>query len=374
MKKVRLGVIGTGEFSEVCHLPGLKSHPQAEVVAICGRTYERARFLADRFSISNVYTDFNDLCRRDDLDAVTIVTANAFHAQQAITALKHGKHVFCEKPLGMNVFEVDEMVRAAENSAKVHQVAFTFRYGYAVQELRRRVWAGDIGKPFYVRIQYDSWDGFSAGWKVGWRQKNALAGGGLLFDLGSHLFDVVRFVLGPIGSVTGFVHRMRRRCTDKESGETIDIETDDLTAAWFTQPDGVRGQWFASRLTPPFAEYGYLEVIGPEAALKASLSRGKIDILKISRPSKPDWEELPLCREAKDGKPHCLVMMMHSFVQACLRGRLDGNIDASFHEGLAAQRCIEEVLKSTVLPERQPNSTDRTLAASSLESPPVSKP
>ena len=350
MKKVRLGVIGTGDFAEVCHLPGLKSHPQAEVVALCGRTYERTRQLGDRFSISEIHTDYRELCRRDDLDGVTIVTANAFHAEQAITALSYGKHVFCEKPLGMNVTEAKEMVRAAEKSGKVHQVAFTFRYGYAVQELRRRVQEGDVGKPFYVRIQYDSWDGLRPDWKVGWRQRTALTGGGLLFDLGSHLFDIVHFLLGPISSVTGFVHRMRRRCTETESGKIIDAETDDLAAAWFTQPDGVRGQWFASRITPPFAEYGYLEVIGTEGALKAGLSRGTVDILKISRPSKPDWQELPLSGGAKDGEPHSLGIMMRSFVEACLRGSLDGNIDASFHDGLAAQGCIEEVLKATPLP------------------------
>jgi predicted dehydrogenase len=351
MKKVRLGVIGTGEFAEVCHLPGLKSHPQAEVVALCGHTHEHTQLLADRFSIPEVYTDYSELCRRDDLDGVTIVTANSFHAEQAITALSHGKHVFCEKPLGINIPEVKEMVRAAEESGKVHQVGFTFRYGYAVQELRRRVQEGDVGKPFYVRIQYDSWDGLRPDWKVGWRQRTALTGGGLLFDLGSHLFDIVHFVLGPVSSVTGFVHRMRRRCTEKESGKIIDAETDDLAAAWFTQPNGIRGQWFASRITSPFAEYGYLEVIGTEGALKAGLSRGTVDILKISRPSKPDWEELPLPKEAKDGEAHCLGIMMRSFVEACLRDSLDGNIDASFYDGLAAQQCIEEVLKATALPD-----------------------
>jgi predicted dehydrogenase len=350
MRKVRLGVIGTGDFAEVCHLPGLKSHPQVEVVALCGRTYARTRSLADRFSISDIYTDYGDLCRRDDLDGVTITTANVFHAEQAIAALEYGKHVLCEKPLGTNVAEVNEMVRAAERSGKIHQVAFTFRYGYAVQELRRRVLAGDIGKPFYVRIQYDSWEGLQPDWKVGWRQKSALVGGGLLFDLGPHLFDIVRFVLGPIDSVSGFVHRMRRPCREKESGEIIDVETDDLAAAWFTLPDGVRGQWFASRLTPPFAEYGYLEIVGLEGALKASLSRGAIDILKVSRPSKPPWEELPLAEGAKDGTAHCLGIMMRSFVDACLRGNLDEDIDASFHDGLAAQQCIEKVLPSESQP------------------------
>jgi len=168
--------------------------------------------------------------------------------------------------------------------------------------------------------------------------------------VGSHLFDIVRFVLGPIESVTGFVHSIPRRRKEKRSGRTTTVETDDLTAAWFTQQDGIRGQWFASRVTPPFAEYGYLEVIGLEGALKASLSRGKIDILKISRPIQPEWQELPLPAAAKDGEAHCLGLMMRSFIEACLRKSLDGEIDASFHDGVAAQRCIAEVLQSNEPP------------------------
>ena len=205
--------------------------------------------------------------------------------------------------------------------------------------------AGDIGKPFYVRIQYDSWSGLPPGRKME-GAKTASTGGGLLFDLGSHLFDIVRFILGPIDSVAGFVHGLRHPCTGEEPVSDKGPQTAEVVAAWFTQSDGVRGQWFLGGLTPPFAEYGYLEVIGFEGALKASLSRGTIDILKVSRPANPAWEELPLPAEAKAGKPHCLTNMMHSFVQACLLDSLDGDIDASFHDGLASQRCMAEVLKS----------------------------
>jgi predicted dehydrogenase len=344
--KLRVGVIGTGEFAEACHIPGLQSHSQAEVVAVCGRSYSRARTLADRFGVPDVETDYVRLCARDDLDAVTIVTPNAFHAEQSMIAFNEAKHVFCEKPLGMSLVEANKMLQAAEESGKVHQVAFTFRYGDAVQELRRRVRAGDIGIPFYVRIQYDSWDGLQVDREISWREKRGLAGGGLLFDLGSHLFDIVRFVIGPIESVTGFTHSIPRKHKEKCAGQTITVETDDLAAAWFTLKDGIRGQWFASRITPPFAEYGYLEVIGDEGALKASLSRGKIDILKVSRPRQSSWEELPLPARANDGEPHCLGRMMRSFVDACLRGSLDETIDASFCDGVAAQQCIEKVLQS----------------------------
>jgi predicted dehydrogenase len=299
--------------------------------------------LADRFSVPDVHTDYHELCHRDDIDAVTIVTPNVFHAEQAVTAFRYGKHVLCEKPLGMNVSEALTMLDAAERSGKINQVAFTFRYGYAVRELRRRIRAGDVGKPFFARIQYDSWDGVRPEWKIGWREKQDLAGGGLLYDVGSHLFDILRFVLGPIESVRGFVHRIPRKCAENDLGVFTDVETDDLAAAWFTQQKGLRGQWFISRITPPFAENGYLEVIGPEAALKASLSRGKIDILKIARPTKPNWDELPLVAEAKDGEPHCLRIMMRSFVSACLRGRLELDIDASFRDGLAVQTAIAAV-------------------------------
>lgn len=343
---MRFGVIGTGEFTQSCHVPGLRSHKQADVVALCGSDYRRARALADRLGISDVHTDYRELCSRDDLDGVTIATPNALHAPQALAAFRHGKHVLCEKPLALNLEQAVEMLNAAERSGKVHQVAFTFRYGYAVRELRRRVRRGDIGQPYYLRAQYDSWKGLLPDWKAGWREKKELAGGGILYDLGAHLFDIARFVLGPIKIATGFfLHhpRVRSHCfTD----EPTSVETDDIAASWFQHQSGVRGQWFISRATPPFADNGYLEVIGPEGALRAALSRGRIDRLEASSPSRPSWEALPLAEAAEDGEPHCLGLMMRSFVDACLRGEIDREFDASFVDGVAAQEAIAAVAEA----------------------------
>jgi predicted dehydrogenase len=341
-----VGIIGTGSFAEVCHVPGVRSHPGAEVVALCGRRVERVRKLADRCGIRDVHTDFRELCARTDIDAVTIAASNAVHAEQAIAAFRHGKHVFCEKPLGMTVAQAREMVRAAESSGRVHQVAFTFRYNFGVRELRRRLRAGDIGEPFYVRVQYDNWDGLKPDWRVGWREKQDMAGGGILFDLGSHLFDIARFVLGPIESAIGFAHHIPRQRADSDTGQPTAVETDDLANAWFRHVGGVRGQLFISRITPSFTPNGHLEVIGPDGALKAALSRGKFDSLKASRPTAPDWVDLPLPPAARDGEPHALGMMMRSFVDACLHGAIDPEVDASFHDGLAAQQAMAAVLES----------------------------
>jgi len=345
--KLRVGVIGTGEFVQSCHVPGLQSHPQAEVVALCGSDYSRARAVADRLGIRDIYLDYEEMCARDDLDAITVASANAFHAEQAIAAFRHGKHVFCEKPLALNVEQADEMLRAANLSGKIHQVAFTFRYNYGVRELRRRVQSGDIGRPFYLRVQYDNWTALSPDWKAGWREKQHLAGGGILYDLGSHLFDIARFVLGPLQIVTGFCQNIPRQRYHHFTNELTDVETDDLAASWFRHENGTRGQWFISRATPRFTENGNLEVIGEEAALRAGLSRGKVDTLKISSPTRPAWEELPLPEEARDEKPHCLNLMMRSFVDACLRGKLNQSVDASFADGLAVQQAIAAVVEAT---------------------------
>ncbi|MFN3651683.1 MAG: Gfo/Idh/MocA family protein [Armatimonadota bacterium] len=345
-RKLRVGVIGAGGFAEICHVPGLQSHPQAEVVALCGRRVEHARAMADRLGVPEVHTDYRELCARDDLDAVTITTPNAVHAEQAIEAFRHGKHVFCEKPLGMTVAQVREMLRAAEESGRIHQVAFTFRYTYGVQELRRRVRAGEIGQPYYIRLRWDGWGGLSSGFKAGWRETLEEAGGGVLYDMGSHLHDLAHFTLGPVEALTGLLHHVPREREDRLTGERRPVETDDLAAAWFEHESGVRGEWFMSRATPPQGDNSYMEVVGPEGALQCALSRGNVERLRLSRPDQPQWEDVPLPEEAYDGTPHGLGIMMRSFVDACLRGSLDGDVDASFQDGLAAQQALAAVAES----------------------------
>jgi predicted dehydrogenase len=295
-RKLRFGVIGAGAFAEACHVPGLLSHPQAEVVAICGRRRERAQMVADRFSISFVTTEPAALCARDDLDGVSICTPNATHREQALLAFAHGKHVFCEKPLGISVMEAAEMTRAAETSGRMHQIAFTYRHLHGVAELRRLVAAGEVGEPFFFRAHHESWDGILQGTALGWRGLRGPSGGGVLYDSGAHLFDLARFILGPIAAVRADLQFLPRK----------GVETDDLAAVCF---------------------------------LEAFLSRGGVDVLRRTRPGLPGWEELPLPDLARHGYPHALDRMMRSFVDACLRGRLSEGA-ASFHDGLAVQRAI----------------------------------
>src|SRR5947208_225861 len=112
VQAVRCAVIGAGQWATLAHAPGLQSHPAAHVGVICGRRSERLRVVADRFGIAEISTEADDILDRPDIDAVTIATPNSLHAAQVLHALDRGKHVFCEKPLGLDAVESRTMLDA----------------------------------------------------------------------------------------------------------------------------------------------------------------------------------------------------------------------------------------------------------------------
>ncbi len=325
-RKLRIGVIGTGAFAEACHLPGLLSHPQAAVVAICGRQRARTQALADRFDIPLVMSEPAQLCACDGVDAVTICTPTTLHHDHALLALHHGKHVFSEKPLASTTADAETMTSAARANGRVHQVAFTFRHLYGVEELLRRVRAGDVGDPCFLRIHHEYDDGLKSR-AVGWRYLRGSAGG-VLFETGAHLFDLAQLILGPVTAIKANLQFLLR----------LGVETDDVATVSFRCTSGAGGQMFASRITVPRTP-NHIQVVGREGVLEALISRGAHDALRRARPSETTWEDIPLPEEARDGLPHALGRMMRSFVDGCLRGRLMEGA-ASFDDGLAVQRSI----------------------------------
>ena len=323
---LRVGVIGTGAFARACHLPGIASHPQAEVVMLCGRDAARTRALAAEFGIGATTLDAAELCASDDVDAVTICTPNNMHRRHALLAVTHGKHVFCEKPLAFTVDEATAMAAAASRYKVVHQVGFTFRHLYGIEEMRRRLQAGDIGEPLALRINHQYFDGLSNGTAVRWQHTLHAAGGGVVRDTGSHLFDLARLLLGPVSAI-----QAELRCSARPG-----VDTDDIAMAGLQFVSLATGHCFASRITPP-TQPNFVEVIGAEGALHALISRGGLDRLKYSSGS--EWQDIALPAEASDGQFHALHRMMHAFVDGCLGGKLRPGA-ASFDDGLAAQRMI----------------------------------
>src|SRR5262245_23400491 len=125
---VRIAIIGAGKVSDYHHVPGIRLDPRAQLVAACDadpKLLEARR--ADR-GIDKVTTDFRAICADREIDAVIIATPNFTHREIAITAARAGKHIMCEKPLGLNAAEVRDMYVAARDADVAHMTAFTYRF------------------------------------------------------------------------------------------------------------------------------------------------------------------------------------------------------------------------------------------------------
>src|SRR5947209_14349039 len=134
-KRVRLAIIGAGAVSDYHYLPAIRLDPRAELVAACDvdpALLERRRL---DWGIERTTSDVDAICAADDIDAVMIATPNFTHRRIAETALCAGKHVMCEKPLGVSAAEARAMYEVAQAAGKIHMTAFTYRFAPAMRYL-----------------------------------------------------------------------------------------------------------------------------------------------------------------------------------------------------------------------------------------------
>jgi predicted dehydrogenase len=146
----------------------------------------------------------DELVARPDVDAVIVAVPHHLTRDLATMAFDAGKHVFCEKPLGRNVAECDDVLAAQARSGRVLGVGFNYRHYPGMTEARRLIEAGAIGEPTHLRFTLGH--AGRPGYEAEWKTSKELCGGGALFDPGIHALDLVRFLLGPIesGSITLF--------------------------------------------------------------------------------------------------------------------------------------------------------------------------
>jgi predicted dehydrogenase len=200
---VRIGVIGTSWFADALHLPALKSHPAADMVAVCGRNGEKAREVAGKYSIPATYTDYRQMIQREKLDAVVIVTPDDLHYEMAMAALDAGLHVLCEKPLALDVKQARAMMEQAAAKHLITMTFFTYRWLPVYRYARELIRDGFIGQPMQCSMRYVSEHGRSP--EYAWRF-DAARSSGVVGDLGSHMIDLARWLVGDIVKVCGRVN------------------------------------------------------------------------------------------------------------------------------------------------------------------------
>jgi predicted dehydrogenase len=279
IRDIRAAVAGTG-FIGVVHVDALR-RLGIEVTGVVGSTPERAAEKARSAVLPAPYPSFEAMLEDPRVDVVHLTTPNHLHFQQASAALAAGKHVVCEKPLGMDSTETAELLRRAAQSGLVHAVNFNIRFYPQNQEARARVQAGAIGDVRLISGGYlQDWLLRDSDWN--WRLDPAL-GGSLraVGDIGSHWLDLVTFITGRhveavMADLSTFIPVRRRPTGSVETfagggaaGETVEaaMETEDAAGILLRLEGGARGVLTVSQVSAGRKNRLSWEVDGSEASL-----------------------------------------------------------------------------------------------------------
>jgi predicted dehydrogenase len=222
---IRVGIIGAG-FGASVHIPALKFIEETQVTAICSRRPERAHMVAAQHRIPKAMSDYRELIRSDEVDAVIVASPPHLHHQMTLTALEAGKHVLCEKPMARNLAETRDMVKMADQVGVAAMVNHEFRFVPARARAKELIDEGYLGEPQSASmVIYRSSLADPNGVPFGWLMEQEKAGG-MLGAAGSHHLDTLRWWLGDVKAVTGAISTQvkKRRFADSTGMATVDAD------------------------------------------------------------------------------------------------------------------------------------------------------
>lgn len=350
---MRIAIVGAGAVSDYHHVPGIRLDPRAELVAVCDADAGLLEKRRKDWQVDKVTTDAISLCSDPNVDALIIATPNFTHREIAIAAARGGKHVMCEKPLGLNAGEVRQMYEAARDGKVVHMTAFTYRFAPSMRYLRHLLKGGKLGTPRHFRSQrFLDWPETS--W--GWRQYKDKAGAGDLYDMTIHRLDFALDLLGPLKQICGAVARFAPRTETPDGRSCPPSDVDDWSCLIGEFANGATGVWEGTTLAKGYHRDGFghewAEINGSEGSAVYRLHEPNTillgstahDLAPVEVPAeflKP--ADSP--RNPSEGKPATVFRydLVWEFVSAIVAGR---QAVPSFLDGLNAQIIADAVLES----------------------------
>jgi len=208
MKQLKWGLIGCGDISKKRVAPALRDLGNCDFVAVNRARYELAKPFAEQFGARKWYRTWEELLHDDDIEAVYVATPVYLHCEQTIAAAGAGKHVLCEKPMGMTTAECDRMIDACRNAGVRLGIAYYRHFYPVICRIKELLASGVIGQPVFAQI--NAFEFFNPGPDHSryWFMKKELAGGGPMFDFGCHRIEVLLNIFGAVEVVRGFVSRL----------------------------------------------------------------------------------------------------------------------------------------------------------------------
>ena len=278
---IGVGMLGYG-FMGKAHTNAYKTIPYMvypppavpDLVAICGRNEEAVSEAARRYGYAGYYTDWRQMLEDDRVQLFDNGGSNDIHAGPSIAAAQAGKHVFCEKPLARTAAESKEMLDAVTKAGVKHMVAFNYRFVPAIRQIKNLIDSGALGRIYHFRAVYlQEWIMPHYGTPQIWRLDQQTAGSGALGDLGAHIIDLARFLVGEpttVGALTKTF--ISERPKSDGSGMAV-VDVDDAFVATVGFANGAIGTLEASRFCAGRKNHQVIEINGERGTLRFELEK-----------------------------------------------------------------------------------------------------
>jgi predicted dehydrogenase len=279
MESIGIGLVGYGMIGRVHtlayrELPLFYPQrlPALHLAAVCTSRSETAQAAAAEAGFASWCTDISALVGREDVHVVDCSVPNHLHRSVLLAAIAAGKHIYCEKPLALDGAEARELVMAARKAGVCAGMTFNYRFVPAIMRARQLIHEGALGEVYTFRAEY-----LHSGYQdpqrpAGWKTRREQAGGGALVDLGSHVIDLIRHLLGEFRAVRANLHTfikerpVRHGATEKEP-----VTVDDVAWVQVQMENGSMGTIEVSRFATGMLDDLRLEIYGQRGALRFSL-------------------------------------------------------------------------------------------------------
>jgi predicted dehydrogenase len=333
-----------------------------ELVAVCGRDEKAVAEAARRYGYQGYYTDWRKMLEDDRIKLFDNGGPNDAHAEPCIEAAKAGKHVFCEKPLARTAEEAKTMLDAVKKAKVKHQCAFNYRFVPAVRQAYELIKSGKLGRIYHYRAVYlQEWIMPHYGTPLIWRLQKKVAGSGALGDLGAHIIDLGRFLVGEVKSVSALTRTFideRPLPGGKGKGK---VDVDDAFVAVLEFDNGALGTVEATRFAAGRKNFNCFEINGEKGSIRFNLERlNELEVFWVGEePKETQGFHSAMITEGYHpfisnwwphghiiGWEHAMVHEIHHLLDAIVNNKDVAPYGATFEDGYRCAVICDAILES----------------------------
>jgi predicted dehydrogenase len=288
MEKLKCGIIGTGGIFTK-YIDGYSAvSDEVEIAAICDIDEKKANEIAEKYQIPSVYSDYQKLLSRPDIDFVCICLPNDMHAPVTIQALESGKHVHCEKPMAMNAEQAGQMVKAKNNACKKLMIGLNNRFTPSAMFIKDYIDQHNLGDIYFIKTGWVRRRGLPLS---GWFCEKKRSGGGVLIDLGVHFIDLVLYHLNYPGFKSVTARTFSKLCKPETYSMYANIraaeaalfrcDVEEMASGFVELQNGAAMFFELSWAANIENERNFYEIYGTNGSVKYGWEEGKAPEIKI---------------------------------------------------------------------------------------------